>query len=200
MLIRIIVSFGVCAVPHLVAAQTHIGNAPTRMTKALGGLATFEVPVGWRAVRAGEANMAFAYQVPNPADDTIPGIPTNILLDFDSRAAPMRFVTYTDSVLSQWITRDMIILEDRTARHQRTVFWRGQAQKVVFMGFDDLAEVNGAWVHVRIILPLVGNSEMWSRNFSRETAALLKSIRIHGRQAFAADFGYPVSSEVQSAH
>lgn len=197
MLLRLFLSFGICAAPHLLAAQTQSGSAPTRVTKALGGVATFEVPVGWRAVRAGEADMAFAYRVPNPAGDSIPGTTTNVLLNLESLSVRRPFVAYTDSVLSQWITRDMIILDDRTAGHQRTVFWRGHAQKIVFMGFDNLAEVNGAWVHVRIILPLVGSSEPWSRNFSAEAAALLKSIRVHNRQAFPADFGYPVLSAFQ---
>lgn len=192
MMLRHSLTLALAVVPGALAAQATHRDASTRAVQALEGAASFRIPAAWRVLRPGEGDMAFVYRVPHPAGDTIPGVTTNVLVNVEARRGRRQFAAYSDSVLGQWIDHDMLVLGDSTIGHERAVFWRGQPdEKTVYVGYDDIAQVDSIWVHVRIILPLVGSAERWLQQFSRDTEALLRSVRVHRRPAFPASVGYP---------
>jgi hypothetical protein len=159
--------------------------------QALDGAASFQIPASWRTLRSGEGDMAFVYRVPNPAGDTIAGVTTNVLVNIEPRPGRSQFAAYSDSVLGQWMSHGTLVLGDTTIGHERAVFWRGEADKTIYIGYDDIAQVDSIWVHVRIILPLVGSAERWSQTFSNEIKTLLRSVHVNQRRAFPASVGYP---------
>ena len=193
MIPRLSLALILVGLPSAVTAQAASRDTSIRTVRALEGAASFEVPASWRALRAGEGDMAFVYRVPNPAGDSIPGVTTNVLVNVEARGGKRQFTAYCDTVLGQWMSRKMIVLGDTTIGHERALFWRGESQdSTIYVGYDDIAQVDSIWVHVRIVMPLVGSDESWSRQFSRETGALLQSVLVNRRRAFPASIGYPV--------
>lgn len=95
-----------------------------------------------------------------------------------------------------WI--DRLVLGDTTIRNERALFWRGESDdEEVYVGYDDIAQIDSVWVHVRIILPLVGSSNRWLRQFSEETGELLRSVCVNRLRAFPASVGYPTMGTFQ---
>lgn len=193
MTVRLSLAIALAALPGALVAQAASRDTSVRAVRALEGAASFEVPASWRALPAGEGDMAFVYRVPNPAGDSIPGVTTNILVNVEARGGKRQFAAYCDTLLGQWMSRKMIVLGDTTIGHERALFWRGEGQdSTIYVGYDDIAQVDSIWVHVRIVMPLVGSDESWSRQFSREAGALLRSVLVNRRRAFPASIGYPV--------
>ena len=182
--------------PLTATAQTTTSSGGVRKVHALGSSVTFSVPTAWHVlVERDTGTLAqFVYHVRDPATDTIGSARTNVIINIRRRPGPHTFQAFTDSMLGGLIDPSMDVLTDSTAGpNQRALFWRGQEESTVYVGFDDFARAGDTWVHIRIALPLTPHATPdWSDTLSAQTRALLRSVRFGTTSGFPVDLGYPV--------
>jgi hypothetical protein len=175
-------------------AQT-TDSARYRRVEAWGGAVAFEVAREWHVLRedARDSSGFFIYHVRNPASDSGPER-TNVLVLPRATKATGNFRKFTDSTFRTVSADVQIILDDRMPTpDRRALFWRGQLNATPYIGFDNYARAGKYWVHVRIVSPLVsGTTREWTEAFYRDAEALVRSVRLNGRQVMNDDTGFPV--------
>jgi hypothetical protein len=186
------------------AALTFFAAAPldaqsdsiVRQLSALRGGVTFAVPGAWHILEeaAADSESTYIYHIRSSRTDSASPDRANVLLSFFRRSAPADFRAASDSMFRSIGNRTMAVLNDTVpGSSQRAVFWQALQRSTPYAGFDNFAIVGDVWLHVRIVFPVIeGREPEWNERLSRDTEAMMRSIRVRGRKAFPAPIGFPV--------